>query len=215
LVFTDAKLVCLPIRSLYGTFAWCCSKISLKRIKRDLDLAQIKTNGLDKINNLQDLNPQAVMVTSTTKLKNEGKVYLEDLDLNIQDQTEIDDIAQFLADKIFTNKEDKDMFKERFAIVSEDVFNFLCETGTEVIAHNKIDDKTKVTVKGALWYEETLPAETILFGFVWQQLTVKDKDKNEISLENAFCKSDKPVNLQLGGKSSVGKGQIICNFVKE
>ena len=36
LVFSDARLVCLPVRSLYGTFAWCTSPLILQRLHRDL-----------------------------------------------------------------------------------------------------------------------------------------------------------------------------------
>lgn len=203
LVFTDAKIVCIPIRSIYGTFAWCCSTVSLNRIKRDLQLAGIKS-----FDNIPNIKEQNISVTSNSELKYEKKVYLEDLDLDVQDQaeTETDKIAQFLANKIFTDDIQKEIFQKRFAIVSEEVFNFLCETGTEVIAHNRIKDDTKVTDTGALWYEETLPPETILFGFVWQQ----EFCKTDL---NCFCNSK--LSLQLGGKSSVGKGQIICNFVAE
>src|ERR1017187_3053416 len=39
LVFTDARLVCLPVRSLYGTFAWVTCKLALERLARDLKAA--------------------------------------------------------------------------------------------------------------------------------------------------------------------------------
>lgn len=204
LVFTDAKIVCLPVRSLYGTFAWCCSTVSLNRIKRDLDLA-----GTESLKDIPVIKGQNISVTSNSNLKNNNVVYLEDLDLNVDTTTQkqTEQIADFLANKLFNDDTQKQMFKDRFAIVGEEIFNFLCETGTEVTAHNKINDETKVTDTGALWYEETLPAETILFGFVWKQT---------FSNENldVFYKEDSQINLQLGGKSSVGKGQIICSFRK-
>ena len=204
LVFTDAKIVCLPVRSLYGTFAWCCSTVSLNRIKRDLDLA-----GTESLKDIPVIKGQNISVTSNSNLKNNNIVYLEDLDLNVDSKTQAqtEQIADFLANKLFNDANQKQMFKDRFAIVGEEIFNFLCETGTEVTAHNKINDETKVTDTGALWYEETLPAETILFGFVWKQ-SFSNEDLD------AFCKEDSQINLQLGGKSSVGKGQIICSFRK-
>src|ERR1022692_2181401 len=39
LVFTDARLVCLPVRSAYGTFAWVTCKLALDRLARDLKAA--------------------------------------------------------------------------------------------------------------------------------------------------------------------------------
>src|SRR5262249_4793299 len=38
LVPTDARLVCLPVRSFQGTFAWCTSALALRMLRRDLDL---------------------------------------------------------------------------------------------------------------------------------------------------------------------------------
>ena len=46
------------------------------------------------------------------------------------------------------------------------VFDFLCETGTEVHTRVKISDETKTVQDGMLWTEESLPAETILAGVV-------------------------------------------------
>ncbi|CAG1004418.1 partial CRISPR system Cms endoribonuclease Csm3, partial [Gammaproteobacteria bacterium] len=37
LIFTDARMVCLPVRSLYGTFAWVTSPLALRRLARDLE----------------------------------------------------------------------------------------------------------------------------------------------------------------------------------
>ena len=35
LVFADARRVCMPVRSLYGTFAWVISPVVLTRLARD------------------------------------------------------------------------------------------------------------------------------------------------------------------------------------
>lgn len=47
LVFTDARLVCLPVRSLLGTFAWVTSPLALQRLLRDLEAAGL-AEGLPK-----------------------------------------------------------------------------------------------------------------------------------------------------------------------
>src|SRR6266540_173056 len=43
LVFADARLVCMPVRSLYGTFAWVTSPLALERLQRDLLTAEPQT----------------------------------------------------------------------------------------------------------------------------------------------------------------------------
>src|ERR1700693_1585747 len=37
LIPTDARLVCLPVRSFRGTFAWCTSRLALQLLHRTLD----------------------------------------------------------------------------------------------------------------------------------------------------------------------------------
>jgi len=41
LVFTDARMVCLAVRSVFGTFAWVSSPLALRRFQRDLAAAGI------------------------------------------------------------------------------------------------------------------------------------------------------------------------------
>ncbi|MBX6379022.1 MAG: type III-B CRISPR module RAMP protein Cmr4, partial [Clostridia bacterium] len=43
LVLSDARLVLLPVRSLYGTFAYLSSPLTLKRLARDLQEAQCES----------------------------------------------------------------------------------------------------------------------------------------------------------------------------
>ncbi len=206
IVFTDQKLLCLPVRSLLGTFAWVTSPYILERFKRDCE-------SLEK--SKQDSKPPEVpplkkekgkefcIISSDPEIRySDTQVILEDLDLTVQPNTNADDWAKFLGEKIFRdNSTWQTYFKQRFCIVSDDVMNFLAETATEVIARNKLDDDTKTTVKGALWYEESLPTETILSGLLLQ---VKG---NHISDIVEIAKNP----IQLGGSMTVGRG--LCQMI--
>ncbi len=198
LVFTDANILCLPIRSFYGTFAWITSPFCLKR-------TGINTS-LPNFNNESD-----AFITNDSKLMgNDRKIYLEDLDINTQKINEAGKIASDIAASLFSeNKEWQKIFIERFAVVSDDLFTFLCESGTEVNAHIRINSKTGIVEPGALWYEESLPVETILTGRIWcDKVFVKDMTEQE--LFERFC--GKNIILQIGGKASTGKGLIKCIF---
>ena len=199
IVFTDQKLLCLPVRSLLGTFAWVTSPYILERFRRDCESKEV----------VNKPDSSSCIVSSTSAIKfSDTKVILEDLDLTVQTVANAFDWADFLAKKIFpkdekvpTNETWQTYFKERFCIVSDDVMNFLAETATEVIARNKLDDDTKTTVKGALWYEESLPTETILSGLLLQ---VKG---NHISDIVEIAKNP----IQLGGSMTVGRG--LCQMI--
>ena len=208
LVFTDARIVCLPIRSFYGTFAWVTSPFCLERLKRDTNLP------------ILSLVVESAIVTSRTKLVRNGtKLYLEDLDLDCVISQEADACAELIARAVFADRPDwQAIFRERLAIVSDDIFTFLCEAGTEVGAHIRIAEDLGTVAGGALWYEEALPVETLLAGTVWCDRVYRSKDNEkgangdltkEKLLEN-FC--SRPLELQIGGKASTGKGQVRCLF---
>lgn len=204
LVLTDARIVLLPIRSFYGTFAYATSALALTRLSRDLETAGFSS--LSQIpNNLKD----EVWVAGGSALVSNGRTYLEDLDFQAKETSEADAWATFLANQIFDG-EWQDIFKKRFMILPDNSFDFLCETGTEVNARVRIDDNKKIVAKGALWYEESLPTETILAGVAWCDRVFGNKGVTPEDVLTTFC--DASVSCQIGGKATIGKGQVRCHF---
>lgn len=200
LVFTDAHILCLPVRSFYGTFAWVTSPFCLERFKRDMrENVAIPAPGQN----------HAIVAADSVLMKN-GKIYLEELDIEAANDEAATTLAATIADALFSGDEDwKNIFKKRFAIVDDDAFTFLCDMGTEVNAHIRIDEETGVVADKALWYEETLPVETILTGKVWCDRSYVDAITPEVLFEK-FCSGT--LDLQIGGKASTGKGQVRCVF---
>lgn len=93
-------------------------------------------------------------------------------------------------------------------VVSDEVFDFVAKHATEVRARIRIDDDTKIVAKGALWYEESLPAETLLTGIVWQDdALAKGVDFLKI-LEEKLPERE----LQFGGKATTGLGRMLVSL---
>ncbi|MDW8305412.1 MAG: type III-B CRISPR module RAMP protein Cmr4 [Acidobacteriota bacterium] len=199
-VFSDAKLLCLPLRSLYGTFAWVTSPFILERFKRDLKNSAFTTDY--KIPKPE--SDQKCFILPGSKLKRRDKVFLEDLDLEPVEQEDISELADFIAKRIFEEADWQRFFCERFCVVSDDVMGFLVETGTEVTARNRLDDETKTAVRGALWYEESLPSETILSGVV----SVTGNGQGQV-FEKVKQLVENP--LWLGGHTTIGRG--LCRVI--
>lgn len=198
LVFTDANILCLPVRSFFGTFAWVSSPFCLKRAGISESLPNFPKES------------DAFIAENSALADDDGKIYLEDLDINTQKINETGRIANEIAGSVFSgNEEWRRIFAERFAVVSDDLFTFLCESGTEVNAHIRINSKTGIVETGALWYEESLPVETILTGRIWCD-KVYVNGVNPEDLFERFC--GKNLTLQIGGKASTGKGLIQCIF---
>ncbi len=207
LVFTDARLVCLPVRSLYGTFAWVTSPLVLKRLKRDIET----TIKVKELPSLEDIEAEQLQIpdedSSVIFDKESKKSYFEDLDFITKSDEKTKIWAEHLAEWIFPNDELwQNEFKKRFAVLSDDTFNFLCEMGTEVQAHVRIAPDKKTVQSGALWYEEFLPAETILGGLVWSEQVFPKNGATSTQLIEQYCSKD--LKLQIGGKATAGKGQV-------
>ena len=210
LVPTDARIVCLPIRSYFGTFAWCTSPLALQLLHRDLSLAGVKE--LPKAPSA--LNEEHVHRTTSTKLEDGGRVYFEDLDFTGRECKVATAWAERLAAWVFPEEGDpwRARFIERFAVVPDAVFDFLTETGTEVSTRVRIDDATKTVSGGQLWNEESLPAETILVGLIGCDRPY-DRQQTGITSEGLIQKfATDPLLLQIGGKATIGRGRVRCVF---
>lgn len=225
LIPTDAKLVCLPVRSFRGTFAWATSPLALQMLHRTLILAGGKppkapekpladdvahvTN--DSVLTEESRSPAA----GTSAMRVDKKVFLEDLDFRALPCDTATAWAALIADYVFVNDAAwQEQFKKRFVVLPDLAFDYLCETGTEVHTRVRIDDEMKTVAKGALWTEESLPAETILMGII-QCDGVFVKNGTEITSQKLIDKFAKePLMLQIGGKATVGRGQVHCVFAE-
>jgi CRISPR-associated protein Cmr4 len=206
-VFTDARLLLLPVRSLAGTFAYVTSPYLLRRLKRDAESA-----GVPGAPALPDVaTVESCLTATSTKLKLGDKVVLEEADLS--NTTDREAWAEWLAPLLFTG-DWQTFFKERFCIVHDDLLAFLLETATEVVARIKIEDETKTVQKGGLWYEEALPAESVLCSLVsasssWGKKSLRADEVMQLVRGLLQTESDKTIKLkpiQFGGKASVGRG---------
>lgn len=195
--FSDAYLLAMPIRSLAGMFAWVTSPYILRRLARDLQLAGTATPAIPTLKDTQVVVPPAI-----TKLRVQAqKVVFEDIDLDIVESNEVGQWLTVLTPLI--THIDGNFVAERFCVVSDDVLSFLLNTATEVRARVRLnDDKTVQT--GALWYEESLPSETLLVGIV--NITPNSKT-NMPTADMLGALHHVAQNLvQFGGKTTTGHG---------
>jgi CRISPR-associated protein Cmr4 len=194
-MFTDLRILCLPVRSFFGVFAYTTCPLILQRLQRHAQVFGIK--GFENLS--VEVQGADIALASNSALGKGNKVYLEDLDLTAKQSPEADAVANAIAEKLLPNSERR-YFTERFAVVSNDVFTFLSETATEVVARVRLEDNTKTVASGGLWYEEAVPAEALFYGFV-------GATSAEPSL--APLQIDQP--LQIGGDATIGRG--LCKVV--
>jgi CRISPR-associated protein Cmr4 len=151
LMVSDARLLLLPVRSLTGHFKWVTCPALLKRLQNDARCFDV---GIDsyEIPDIADmesgLQPQA-----------EDHLFLEEYRLTTTSH-DLSNIITVLSD--LSGIEQDDLTKQ-LVIVHNDMFSHLCKFATPVTAHIAINNKTKTVINGALWYEETLPPETVFY----------------------------------------------------
>lgn len=196
--FADAHLLLLPVRSLWGTFAWVTSPYLLQRFARDLREA----GGQLKLPEGPALD--ACLIAKGSKLLSDNRVILEDLDFKAH-TTIPTDFLKVIVDGLQIPE-----FNTRLCVVHDDVMSTLMETATEVRARIRLKEDTKTVDKGALWYEESLPTESILFGLV---VASDARGHKAADLLAHLTNATKRGNIQLGGKATVGRGVSALRIV--
>jgi CRISPR-associated protein Cmr4 len=207
---SDARLLLFPVRSLRGTFAWITSPYILSRFIRDVQ--GIEKTDIPVLPTFTDKHRQSIWIANTSLLVKENTVVLEDLDLKKHDDSN-QKFYEWLKKTLFSDRSaEQALFEQHFAIVHDDVMNFLLRNATEIVARIRLDNDTKTVVQGALWYEESLPAESLLYGVMTLNPTKKALELKDVDWTTSVNALAQGV-MQFGGKSTVGRGLCQLHLV--
>ncbi len=202
----DARLLLLPVRSLAGTFALVTSPHLLSRYLEDARAANLPNLPSDPSN---PSKPETCYAGSAIDTGN--KVILEDLDLIPTADTKDTTLSLWTT---HLSSIDSPGLASRLCIVHDDVMSFLLETATEVVARIKLQPDTKTVQRGGLWYEENLPAESVLVSLLLASDSRKvNKHLDATKVLEETAKAAKGL-VQLGGKATVGRGLCRLKFAK-
>lgn len=206
--FGDGRLVLLPVKSYHGTFAWVASPISLRGLRRLQERC-----GKVSVPSVPVSLPAAAVAHGSAVAKN-SRLALHEFDLPLASEPAHVEAAQswagWLAPLLFALPEDQSAFVSRFAILPDEVFDFLCESALPVMARNCVGP-LGIVKTGALWYEESVPAEALFAGV----LTAVDGLGEYRALKAGdFLRhlTARPVTLQVGGKATTGRGFVRLSF---
>jgi CRISPR-associated protein Cmr4 len=208
----DARLLLFPIRSLVGVFAWATCPFVLERFKREMIAAGFQIGW--QVPN--PANSHQALVAHDDTIVADGKVVLEEFAFEKQKDASAGQIANWLRDHAFPQSDEYATFHEwlpkRFVILPDDAFRDFTQLATEVIARIRLKPETKTVAEGALWTEEHLPSETLLYApiFVSKPLA---SNANQLGLTDSDAVlqalSDLRLDrLQIGGDETVGRGIV-------
>ncbi|AMM53302.1 type III-B CRISPR module RAMP protein Cmr4 [Pyrococcus kukulkanii] len=200
----DARILLFPVRSARGVFAYVTCPMVLKRFRRDMEFAgrnDIANFEVPSVKDKEAVVPQGSILTINRN--NETLVVLEDLLLTAK-ENELSQIINAI-EKIIPDGVD-DLGK-RLVVVSDNVFTAFVKFSTEILARIAIDQSRGTVKEGGLWYEEFLPADTLLYSIIaiskpkGGSLNDAEVVKSELQ---GFLESK--TYLQVGGDETVGKG---------
>jgi len=210
LTFTDGRILLLPVRSLKGVFAWVTSPFILKRLAKDVAIAD---SGFNLPIEALKISDEDVLVCSNSQIVFRGKVVLEDYELNAkEDASTIADTLYSLLMKGFSSSSISSLLStlaEKFAIVSDDAFSEISTAAMEIATRIKIDHTKGTVEEGALFTEEAVPSESIFYNlalFTKPNIeSEKLKSAEDVMKEIKELLKGNPL-IQFGGDATLGRG---------
>ncbi|ROL57224.1 type III-B CRISPR module RAMP protein Cmr4 [Bacteroidetes/Chlorobi group bacterium Naka2016] len=219
IAFTDAKILLFPVRSLKGVFAWITCPMVLYRFYEDMKFSGKE----DKLKDLDLTDIEKTVPSHSDLLISDTKVILEEFTFEVKKDDKTAKIAEKLSEIIFPNhlayEYWRNKLKKDLVILLNDDFANFVTTSTEVITRTKISNETGTVEPGALWTEEYLPQDTILYSIALTTVVkvANDEDKGPFkgstSDEEAqkvmeFFKQGLPEVIHIGGNQTIGKGIV-------
>lgn len=205
LAFSDARLLFFPVKSAKGVFAWITCPYVLKRFLDDMNLCGLEPKFTAPVVNIGEY-----MTIANNKVSINKSVILEEYTFTEKQDLKIDQLIDIFPDL--------NELKDRIVVLNDDDFKDFVNQSTEVITRTKIDNATGAVAKGALFNEEYLPPETIMYFMVFaSQIFQKENKKKGIFKENGkreeelvmqFFEDNIPEIMQLGGNATIGKGIV-------
>jgi len=192
LLISDARLLLLPVRSLTGHFKWVTCPYILERLMRDV--ARSKADGGGSL-------IRAIKPPQDGKIFSNGgatgdKMFLEEREFSVEKDLEagiIDAVKNLMPHDAV-----RERLEKQLVVMNDDDFNWFAQYGLSVNARNALDEKTKTTKGGALWYEETIPTDSLFYTILFERGAGAVDMVGELFRESSF--------IQVGGNETVGHG---------
>jgi len=191
-----------PVKSLNGVFAYVTCPQVLEKFKHEIENICDPKIEILKTTDFKSIGRQ------TSHLKNlqlnpAGQVMLEEYTFLLDETLESSTLADELAS--LTGNTD---IKNRLVILPNDIFKDFVTNYTEVITRTKISNVTGTVEPGALFTEEYLPSETIMYSIVMSSPVFSNKKDESFKTEEHIFDFFKnlPKIIQIGGNATLGKG---------
>lgn len=216
LSLSDARLLFFPVKSAKGIFAYVTCPMALKRYQQDMQRVGICVTVPECEEEFLVPAESALVVK-----KNGRKLLLEDYLLTEEEkngaqQSVFSGLVQTLLSRFKSDDLLNAYLPGHAAVVSDELFSCFVQYSTEVITRVKINTETGTAEKNALFNEEYLPAESILYSLAFISKPYKENGKSADALETAWKDRINALTyLQIGANQTLGKGFVKCALAEE
>lgn len=206
LLVSDARLLLLPVRSLTSHFKLVTCPALLRRLLSDLARMGMAREGLA----IPAVNPGEAQTLSNDAATD---LYLEEFRFSLASWKDADSWLALILELIapiagIEHDAQSASLRAQLTLVDDDSFSHLCQSALPVLPHIRIKSDTKTVADGAFWYEENLPAETLLYSVLGCQPSRKPGHPKEAAalLAEVGAALFRHNYLQIGGNETTGMG---------
>ena len=196
LLIGEARTLAFPLRSAKGAFAWITCPLALNRFKRDAG-REFPIPTL----------PDTMSCFAGNAVLFEGKyAVLEEYVLNQITNGDIKKISDALKD--LSDDPVWEELAEHLVIISDEMYSYFVENACEVVTRIRIDDEKGTVADGALFNQEQLPSETLLY----TTIGVRDEKTDDLQTLKDRISLDGNL-LQIGGDETIGLGYCSVKMI--
>jgi CRISPR-associated protein Cmr4 len=214
----DANLLLMPVRSLYGLFAFCTHPYLLKQLYEKISVLHKGNDLLTKLESFINDNKGKVICSSKTIVKDDKIILKEEEIGNVQENQEFRNIFEKLLPNGIKFKED---ILDRLVMLNDNYADII-KRSTIIQPRIKLNYKTKHVEEGALWTEEVLPELSILSTLMLIRSSRRNSNMNSEKIIQKLAetfgknKNSNPDQfyIVLGGRETLGRGIIKFNHIQ-
>lgn len=192
LLVSDGRLLLLPVRSLTGAYRWVTCPYLIERFARDLTRA-----GAPPAFAVPTVEKQTVICGGRDTV-----LFLEERQFQVVAKPAESLVREIVG--LIHHEQTQARLPGQLAILADDDFAWFARYGLPIQARNLLEEHTKKSKN--LWYEETLPPDTLLYALIAARSEAALADLRAMIRDNAY--------LQIGGNETVGQGWCVLREIR-
>lgn len=204
LSFTDAHVVCFPVRSLRRAYVYATCPAALARLQRLIGPGW----------QVPEVSEKEALILNDDLMQG-NHLILEALAFNASKRDSVSAIAKDLA-RALPQGFFADKLRSDLVILSDSDFTHFCRNSTLVEPHVRIDEDRGTAADTGLFYTESLPPETLLVSFAMASHVRRPGVKMEAS--QVMAEVGRALSngrlWQFGGDATTGRGLVILHMAE-